>query len=177
MANTDPQSSEQQGSERQGSERQGSERQGSERQGSERQGSERQGADAHARDAAVVEQFRAGATPPGMHRDRLVLLTTTGRRTGRRRTTPLMVHRLDGRVLVVASGNASPSDPVWVRNVAADPTVHVELDDEQFDARARVLAGDERAVAWGAIVSTAPFLADHQRQVDREIPVVELDRV
>lgn len=127
-------------------------------------------------DALVVEAFRAGATPPGMHRDRLVLLTTTGRRSGDRRTTPLMVHRIDGRVLVVASANASPTDPAWVRNLEADPHVHVELDGEEFDGVAHVLAGDERTAAWSAIVGYAPFFAEHQRRVDREIPVVALDR-
>jgi deazaflavin-dependent oxidoreductase (nitroreductase family) len=128
------------------------------------------------RDARIVELFRSGETPPGMHRERLVLLTTTGRRSGRPRTTPLMAHHVGGRVLVVASANASPTDPAWLRNLETDPRVHVELDADEYDATARVLAGDERALAWAAVVAHAPFFEEHQRQVEREIPVVALDR-
>jgi deazaflavin-dependent oxidoreductase (nitroreductase family) len=129
------------------------------------------------RDDQVVAQFREGGEIPGMHRDRLVLLTTTGRVSGERRTTPMMVHHVDGTVMVVASANASPTDPGWYRNLVADPRVHVEVDGDEFDALARTLKGDERAAAWAAILEHAPFFTDHQAQVDREIPVVALDRV
>ena len=129
------------------------------------------------RDDEVVGLFREGREIPGMHRERLVLLTTTGRVSGERRTTPMMLQRVDGRVMVVASANASPTDPSWYRNLVADPHVHVELDGDEFDALARTLTGEERTAAWAAILQGAPFFADHQAQVDREIPVVALDRV
>ena len=128
------------------------------------------------RDDEVVRLFRAGAEPPGMHRDRLLLLTTTGRVSGDRHTTPVMVQHVHGTVMVVGSGNASPTDPQWYRNLLAEPHVHVELDGDEFDAVARVLAGNERAAAWAAICERAPFFTDHQAQVDREIPVVALER-
>ena len=74
----------------------------------------------------VIEQFRAGGEIEGMHRDRIVLLTTAGARTGQRRTTPVMFHRDGGRLLVVASNAGAPKHPDWYRNLVADPRVTVE---------------------------------------------------
>src|SRR3954468_23906881 len=79
--------------------------------------------------ARVIEQFRAGGEVEGMHRDRLLLLTTRGRRTGRQRTTPMMFHVDPGppaRHVVMASAAGAPSDPRWYRNLVDDPRVHVE---------------------------------------------------
>jgi len=125
----------------------------------------------------VIEAFRAGVDPPGMHRDRLLLLTTRGARTGTQRTTPMMFHRDGDRVFVIASANAAPRDPQWYRNLVADPTVQVEQPDEAYPARAVPLVGAERATTWAEIKRRYPFFADHERKVDREIPVVELKRL
>jgi len=122
----------------------------------------------------VIERFRAGVDPEGMHRDRMLLLTTTGRRSGRRRTTPMMALRDGDRLLVVASANAAPRHPAWLRNLQADPHAHVEAPDGEFDAVAEVLTGEERARAWSVVTAQAPFFDDHQAKVDREIPVVAL---
>src|SRR6184192_1158041 len=89
----------------------------------------------------VIEQFRAGGEIDGMHRDRLVLLTTTGRRSGEPRTTPMMFHRDGDRVLVVASNIGAPRHPDWYLNLAADPRVTVEVDGRKFDAEALPLLG------------------------------------
>jgi deazaflavin-dependent oxidoreductase (nitroreductase family) len=132
--------------------------------------------DAQATNERVIEQFRAGGEVEGMHRERLLLLTTTGRRTGSPRTTPMMRLRVGGTSYVVASANAAPDDPDWLRNLVADPHAHVEEADGAYDATARVLRGSDRATAWGAILEQAPFFAEHQEKVDREIPVVELIR-
>jgi len=132
--------------------------------------------DAHGTDAAVIEQFRAGGEIEGMHRDRLLLLTTVGRRSGERRTTPVMRLRLGGTSYIVASANAADDDPQWLRNLDADPHAHVEEDDAEYDATARILRGSSRAAAWAAILEQAPFFAEHQQKAGREIPVVELIR-
>lgn len=126
--------------------------------------------------ARVIEQFRAGGEIEGMHRDRLLLLTTTGRRSGEPRTTPMMRLRLGDTSYVVASANAAADDPQWLRDLEADPHAHVEEDDTVYDATARVLRGSARAAAWSAILEQAPFFAEHQGKVLREIPVVELIR-
>jgi deazaflavin-dependent oxidoreductase (nitroreductase family) len=132
--------------------------------------------DAQAMNDQVIEQFRAGGEIEGMHRDRLLLLTTTGRRSGSPRTSPMMRLRLGGTTYVVASANAAPADPAWLVNLEADPHAHVEEDGDAYDATARILRGSSRSAAWAAIVEQAPFFAEHQEKVEREIPVVELIR-
>jgi deazaflavin-dependent oxidoreductase (nitroreductase family) len=125
----------------------------------------------------VIEQFRAGGEIDGMHRERLVLLTTTGRRTGDRRTTPMMFHRDGDRVLVIASNVGAPRHPDWYLNLVAHPEVSVEVGDESGAARAATatpLEGDERAAIWEMLKTGYPFFAEHERKTTRTIPVVAL---
>ena len=124
----------------------------------------------------VIEQFRAGGEIEGMHRDRIVLLTTAGARTGQRRTTPMMFHRDGGRVLVVASNVGAPKHPDWYRNLVADPRVTVELGDETYPALATTLEGADRAGAWSMLKQSYRFFADHEGSAGRVIPVVALTR-
>jgi deazaflavin-dependent oxidoreductase (nitroreductase family) len=127
--------------------------------------------------AEVVRRFRAQEElPAGMHRDRLLLLTTTGRRSGTPRTTPMMRLAIGGTSYVVASNAGAPRDPGWLRDIEADPRVRVEESATTYDATARVLRGSARPAAWAAILGQAPFFADHERTAGREIPVVELIR-
>jgi deazaflavin-dependent oxidoreductase (nitroreductase family) len=126
---------------------------------------------------SVVEQFRAGGAIEGMHRDRLLLLTTTGRRTGQPHTTPMMFHRDGDRVLVIASNMGGPRHPDWYLNLVAHPEVTVEMGDESGAPRqavARTVEGDERAALWAMLKSTYPFFAEHEVATTRTIPVVAL---
>jgi deazaflavin-dependent oxidoreductase (nitroreductase family) len=125
----------------------------------------------------VIEQFRAGGEVDGMHRERLVLLTTTGRTTGEPRTVPMMVHRDGDRLLVVASNIGAPKHPDWYLNLEADPRVTVEVADRKFEAEALPLLGADYVRTWTQLEEHYPFLADHQakaRQAKRVIPIVEL---
>lgn len=127
----------------------------------------------------VVEEFRAGGEIEGMHRERLVLLTTTGVRTGQRRTTPMMYARDGDRLLVIASNMGAARHPDWYRNLVADPRVTVEVGDETYDAAATTAAGAERERLWTMLKTDYPFFADHEAQAaeaGREIPVVILVR-
>jgi deazaflavin-dependent oxidoreductase (nitroreductase family) len=127
----------------------------------------------------TIEQFRAGGEVTGMQRDRLVLLTTTGRRTGTRRTTPMMFHRPDvggDRLLIIASAVGAPRHPDWYLNLVADPNVAVEVGDETYDALAVPTEGEERERLWSMLKQTYPFLADHEARTEREIPVVAVTR-
>jgi deazaflavin-dependent oxidoreductase (nitroreductase family) len=124
----------------------------------------------------VIEQFRAGGPIEGMHRDRLLLLTTTGARTGQPRTTPLMFHPDGDRLLVIASNIGAPQHPDWYVNLAANPRVGVEVGNERFDALASTASGAERDRLWSTIKELYPFFAEHEQQTDREIPVVILTR-
>jgi deazaflavin-dependent oxidoreductase (nitroreductase family) len=125
----------------------------------------------------VIEQFRAGGEVDGMHRERLVLLTTTGRRSGEPRTTPMMFHRDGDRILVIASNIGAPRHPDWYLNLVADPEVTVEVGDESGAARravARTLEGAERETVSEMLKATYPFFAEHERTTTRTIPVVAL---
>ena len=125
----------------------------------------------------VIEQFRAGAEIEGMHRDRLVLLTTTGAKSGRPHTTPMMFHRDGDRLLVMASDAGSPRVPDWYRNLVADPHVAVEIGDECYRALAVPAEGAERERLWAIVTENYPFFADHQVKAGRTIPVVVLTRI
>lgn len=124
----------------------------------------------------VIDQFRAGGEIEGMHRDRLVLLTTTGVKSGQRRTTPMMFHREGDRLYVIASNVGAPRHPDWYLNLAAHPQVTVEVGDETYDARAEPLQGEERERVWAMLKENYPFFAEHEAKTDRTIPVVALTR-
>lgn len=124
----------------------------------------------------VIEQFRAGGEIDGMHRERLLLLTTTGARTGLPRTTPMTFHRDGDRVLVMASNAGAKTAPDWYANLVANPAVQVEIGDESYPATATVLAGEERERLWADITAANPFFLDHEKKAGRQIPVVALAR-
>lgn len=124
----------------------------------------------------VIQQFRAGGPIEGMHRDRLVLLTTTGRKSGEPYTTPMMFHPDGNRTLVIASNIGAPQHPDWYLNLVANPHVTVEIGDEKYDAIAMPAEGEERERLWGMLKKTYPFFAEHEAKTTRTIPVVILTR-
>jgi deazaflavin-dependent oxidoreductase (nitroreductase family) len=126
----------------------------------------------------LIADFRAareaGADPmPGRP---LVLLTTTGARTGKRRTTPMMYVPDGDRLLVFASNAGAPKHPDWYHNLVAHPEVTVEVGREVYDAVAVVTEGAELERLWARTVERYPFFAEHQAQVKRQIPVIALER-
>jgi len=122
----------------------------------------------------TIEQFRAGGPIEGMRRERLVLLTTTGRSSGERRTTPMMFHRNGERLFVIASNRGASRHPDWYLNLVADPHVTVEVGDDTYAALATPLAGAERERVWTELKQAYPFFAEHETATDRVIPVVAL---
>jgi deazaflavin-dependent oxidoreductase (nitroreductase family) len=127
----------------------------------------------------LIEDFRAsrGVSDDQFAGRPLLLLTTTGARSGQRRTTPLMYVPDGDRLLVIASNAGAPAHPDWYRNLLAHPEVTVEVGADTFDARAVVLAGMERQQLWDRIVASYPFFTDHQAKITREIPVIALERI
>ncbi|MFN8111994.1 MAG: nitroreductase family deazaflavin-dependent oxidoreductase [Solirubrobacterales bacterium] len=106
----------------------------------------------------------------------ILLLTTTGRKSGERRTTPL-IHRTDGdRYVVVASKGGAPEHPDWFANLSADPDVEVQVKGERFAVEPSVAEGDERERLWKAMAEVWPDYDDYAKRTDREIPVVILTR-
>ncbi|MEU8342950.1 deazaflavin-dependent oxidoreductase, nitroreductase family [Actinomadura meyerae] len=125
----------------------------------------------------VIEEFRAnGGRVGGMfEHGRLLLLTTTGARTGLRRTTPLgYLPDGDGRVLVIASAGGAPRHPAWFRNLVANPRVTVESGDFTYEADAVVLEGAERDAAFARAAEADPGWAEYEAKSGRTLPVVAL---
>jgi deazaflavin-dependent oxidoreductase (nitroreductase family) len=102
----------------------------------------------------------------------ILIVTTKGNRTGAVRKTPLMRVEHDGEYALVGSQGGRPEDPVWVRNLRADPTaVMVQDGPEPWDADVREVTGDERAEWWRRAVEAYPPYAEYQGRTDRTIPV------
>ncbi|MFJ6634318.1 nitroreductase/quinone reductase family protein [Streptomyces sp. NPDC091376] len=128
----------------------------------------------------VIKEFRANRGRVGGYFEgaRLLLLTTTGARTGAPHTTPAgYLHDGGERVLVIASAGGSPKHPDWFRNLLADPRLTVEDGVFTYDARAVVLEGEERDRAFARAVEADPGWGEYQARTDRVIPVVALEAV
>ncbi|UNO38493.1 nitroreductase family deazaflavin-dependent oxidoreductase [Streptomyces sp. MST-110588] len=107
----------------------------------------------------------------------VLILTTTGRRSGERRSTPLIYQEYGQDLLVVASNGGADTPPAWYLNLQADPEVQVQVKGERFTARARTANPEEKPDMWRTMTATWPAYDDYQRKTDREIPVVVLERV
>ncbi|MGN9763190.1 nitroreductase/quinone reductase family protein [Streptomyces sp. SD31] len=125
----------------------------------------------------VIDEFRANKGRVGGYFEgaRLILLTTTGARTGRPHTTPVG-YLPDGgdRVLVIASAGGSPKHPAWFHNLVANPRATIESGAFTYEARAVVLEGEERDRAFARAVEADPGWAAYQEKTERVIPVVAL---
>jgi deazaflavin-dependent oxidoreductase (nitroreductase family) len=131
---------------------------------------------------ATIQEFHAkGGKGVGQFGNRLVLLTTTGARSGKEGTTPLMYHRDGERYVVVASKGGAPDNPAWYHNLKANPVARVEVGTESgtetFEVRAHEAQGEERERIWADRVAIAPGFGDYQRKISRRIPVMILERI
>jgi deazaflavin-dependent oxidoreductase (nitroreductase family) len=138
------------------------------------------GIDIQAMNQQVIEKFRAsggiGEVGP-VHFDKMVLLTTTGRRTGQPRTVPLgYTADADGNLLLFASNMGAPKHPDWYRNLEADPHVTVEITGATWSGEAGILSGADREDAYRRWIKMAPHVAEHQDKAGREIPMVRIAR-
>jgi deazaflavin-dependent oxidoreductase (nitroreductase family) len=124
-----------------------------------------------------VERYQAtdGAEGHEWQGSTVLLLTTTGRRSGEPRTMPLIYQRRGDDYVVVASKGGWPQHPAWYLNLEANPAVNVQVRGERFKARARTATGDERAELWKLMTAAWPAYDDYQTRAEREIPVVVLE--
>jgi F420H(2)-dependent quinone reductase len=102
----------------------------------------------------------------------VALLTTTGRKTGQPRVSPLYFLRDDDRVIVAASRGGSEKNPMWYLNLKADPKVQVQIKKEVIDLTARDATDEERAKYWPQLVEMYPTYDDYQSWTSRQIPLV-----
>ena len=126
----------------------------------------------------MIEEFRAnGGKVGGMWEGRpLLLLTTTGAKSGQRRTNPTMYLRDGDRLLVFASRAGAPTNPDWYYNLLAHPEVTVEVGSETYAATATVLSGEERDRLYAKQAGLYPQFGEYQTKTTRQIPVIALER-
>jgi deazaflavin-dependent oxidoreductase (nitroreductase family) len=127
---------------------------------------------------AIVEEFRAngGKVSGGFEGAPMVLLHTTGAKSGRERVNPLVYQQVGDDIAVFASKGGAPTDPDWYRNLRAHPDVTVEVGTQTIPMRARVAEGDERTRIWEAQKQVMPGFAEYEAKAGRDIPVVILSR-
>lgn len=127
----------------------------------------------------IVDEFRANGGKVGgqFANADLLLLTTTGAKSGQPRLAPLAYLRIDGRMVIVGSFAGADVDPAWVRNLRANPRAHAEVGRESFDVTARELPPAERDAVFPQVTAAAPGFADYQAKTSRVIPLFELQRM
>ncbi len=126
-----------------------------------------------------VDRYRAtdGEEGHDWQGTQTLLLTTTGRKSGEERTTPLIYGRHGDDVMVVASKGGSDEPPAWFRNIEANPNVEAQIKGDRFRARARTATPEEKAEMWEVMTREWPAYDEYQQKTDREIPVIVLEPI
>jgi deazaflavin-dependent oxidoreductase (nitroreductase family) len=125
---------------------------------------------------SIADEFRAndGRVGGQFENADLLLLTTTGARSGQPRVSPLAYFRIDGKLVIIGSFAGAEVNPAWVHNLRADPSVHIEVGTESWDGTARELPRSERDELFAKIAAASPGFAGYQAKTSRVIPVFEL---
>lgn len=125
-----------------------------------------------------VDRYRAtdGAEGHEWEGTQTLLLTTTGRKSGERRTTPLIYAPYGDAFTIVASKGGSDEPPAWYLNLSENPEVEVQVLGDRFKAHARTAGPEEKPEIWRTMVAEWPSYDEYQRSTEREIPVVVLER-
>jgi deazaflavin-dependent oxidoreductase (nitroreductase family) len=126
---------------------------------------------------AIIEEFRANSGKVGgqFEGSPVLLLTTTGAKSGQLRTTPV-VYLPDGeRMIIFASKGGAPTNPAWYHNLLAKPAITVEVGTDKLDATAVVTSGEEREQLFNRQAELHPQFADYAKKTTRQIPVVALE--
>ena len=126
----------------------------------------------------VIEEFRAnGGTVGGQFEGApMLLLHTTGAKSGLERVNPLMYQQVGDELAIFGSKAGAPTEPDWYRNLVAEPSVIVEVGTETVPMQARTTSGEERDRIWEQQKAIAPGFAEYEKTANREIPVVLLSR-
>ena len=126
----------------------------------------------------IIAEFRANGGKVGgpFEGATLLLLHTTGAKSGKERVNPVMAFDLDGKLAIVGSYAGADVDPAWLHNLRAHPDAHIEIGTDAYDVTARELPADERDATYPKIVERAPVFAEYQAKTTRAIPLFELVR-
>jgi deazaflavin-dependent oxidoreductase (nitroreductase family) len=126
----------------------------------------------------IIAEFRANAGRVGGNFEGapLLLLHSTGAKSGVERVSPMMYRTVGDNFAVFASKAGAPTNPAWFHNLVATPDATIEVGTETLAVRARVTSGEERAGIWELHKAAYPGFADYEKKTTREIPVVILER-
>jgi deazaflavin-dependent oxidoreductase (nitroreductase family) len=127
---------------------------------------------------SIADEFRANDGKVGgpFEGGTLLLLTTTGAKSGQSRLSPLAYFRIDGKLIIIGSFAGAPQNPAWVHNLRANPRAHIEVGTEAYDVTARELPPAERNELFDEISTASPGFAEYQAKTSRVIPLFELQR-
>jgi deazaflavin-dependent oxidoreductase (nitroreductase family) len=133
---------------------------------------------ANAFNEGIIEEFRANAGKVGgpFAGAPMLLLTSTGARSGRPHVTPLVYLEDGGRIHIFASMGGAPQNPAWYHNLRANPDATIEVGTDQYPVRAVITSGEERDRLFKEQASRMPAFAEYQKRTSRTIPVVTLER-
>jgi deazaflavin-dependent oxidoreductase (nitroreductase family) len=128
--------------------------------------------------AAVIKEFRDNGGKVGgpFEGAPMLLLTSTGAKSGQPRTSPMMYLADGGRYLVFASKGGAPSNPDWYHNLVAHPDASIELGTERFGVKATVITGAERDELYARQAALYPGFAEYEAKTTRTIPVIALEK-
>lgn len=127
----------------------------------------------------LIEEFRANGGKVGgqFANAPLLLLTTTGAKSGRAHTTPLAYTKDGDRLVVLASKAGAPNNPAWYHNLIAHPEVTIELGSERLRVKAVITTGDDRQRLFNNQAKQIPVFAEYQKKTTRQIPVIVLEKI
>jgi deazaflavin-dependent oxidoreductase (nitroreductase family) len=126
----------------------------------------------------IIKEFRENGGKVGgpFSHATLLLLHTTGARSGRHRVNPLAYRRDGDRLVIIASKGGAPTNPDWFHNLRANPKATVEVGDDEFDVRATITDGEERERLWADTKRAMPQFGEYEQKTGRQIPVIALER-
>jgi deazaflavin-dependent oxidoreductase (nitroreductase family) len=127
----------------------------------------------------IIEEFRANDGKVGgrFANTTLLLLHTTGAKSGKERVNPVVTFEDDDRLVIVASKGGAPSNPGWYYNILANPVVGVEYGTEEFQARASVTEEPERSALYARMEDELESFKEYEKKAGRVIPVLTLSRL
>ena len=127
---------------------------------------------------SIVDEFRVNGGKVGgpFEGATLLLLTTTGAKSGQPRLTPLAYLTIDDKMIIIGSKAGADTNPDWVHNLRANPQAHIEVGADAYDVTSRELPTAERDAIFDKVVAVAPGFGEYQSKTSRVIPLFELQK-
>jgi deazaflavin-dependent oxidoreductase (nitroreductase family) len=127
---------------------------------------------------SIVDEFRTNGGKVGgpFEGATLLLLTTTGAKSGQPRLAPLAYLTIDGKTIIIGSKAGADTNPDWVHNLRTNPQAHIEVGTDAYDVTVRELPSEERDATYPKVVELAPGFGEYQAKTSRVIPLFELQR-